>query len=91
VASYIVSSYASTVSQATSAPATVLQTYGAYVFGPSAGSNIATASDSAPLGQFVSSQALSNNNMTGWTVGQFRSVMSSRLGSAANETVTTAA
>jgi hypothetical protein len=87
VASYIIASYANTVSGATNAPATVLQTYGAYVFGPSAGSNIATANDSAPLSQFVSSQSLANNNMTGWTVGQFRSVMSSRLGSAANETV----
>lgn len=87
VASYVISSYANTVSRSTNAPATVLQTYGAYVFGPSAGSNIATANDSAPLSQFVSSQALANNNMAGWTVGQFRSVMSSRLGSAANETV----
>jgi Transglycosylase SLT domain len=88
VASYVIASYANTVSQATQAPATVLQTYGAYIFGPSAGSNIATAEDSAPLSQFVSGQALANNNMTGWTVGQFRAVMTSRLGPAANEGVT---
>jgi hypothetical protein len=89
VASYIIASYANTVSQATNAPATVLQTYGAYVFGSSAGSAIATANASEPLSNYVSSTALSNNNMTGWTVGQFDSVMSGRLGSSANETVTT--
>ena len=89
VASYIISSYANTVSQATNAPATVLQTYGAYVFGPSAGSSIATADASEPLSNYVSAQALANNNMTGWTVGQFQTEMASRLGSAANESVTT--
>jgi hypothetical protein len=87
VASYIIASYANTVSQATNAPATVLQTYGAYVFGASAGANIAIANSSAPLNEFVSSTALANNNMSGWTVGQFESTMASRLGSAANETV----
>jgi len=35
--------------------------------------------------------ALANNNMTGWTVGQFQSTMSSRLGSTANQTVLTSA
>ena len=71
VASYIIKDYASTVSQATQQPATVVQTYGAYVFGPSAGANIATADPSTPLSQFVSATALANNNMQGWTVGQF--------------------
>ena len=87
VASYIISSYANTVSQATGQPASVVQTYGAYVFGPTAGSYMATANPSAPLSEFVSAQALANNNMTGWTVGQFYSTMAPRLGSAANETV----
>lgn len=91
VASYVLASYANTVSQATQAPATVLQTYSAWVFGPSAGSEIATANASEPLSNYVSATALNNNNMQGWTVGQFNSVMSSRLGSAANEAVTTAA
>jgi hypothetical protein len=91
VASYIISSYANTGSQTTNAPATVVQTYGAYVFGPSAGSAIATANASEPLSNYVSSQALANNNMQNWTVGQFDSVMSSRLGPAANEPVTTTA
>ncbi len=87
VASYIISSYANTVSQATRQPATVAQTYGAYVFGPTAGGQMANASPDTPLSDYVSATALSNNNMTGWTVGQFYSTIAPRLGSAANETV----
>jgi hypothetical protein len=91
VASYALASYANTVSKATDQPATVLQTYGAWVFGPTAGGQIANASPDTPLSELVSPQAIANNNMQGWTVGQFDSVMSGRLGSAANETVTTTA
>jgi hypothetical protein len=87
VASYIIKDYASTVSQATGQPATVLQTYGAYVFGPTPGSQIATADPSAPLSSYVSAKSLANNNMQGWTVGQFQSVMGARLGSTASTTV----
>ena len=87
VASYIIKDYASTVSQATGQPATVLQTYGAYVFGPTPGSRIATADPSAPLSSYVSAKSLANNNMQGWTVGQFQSVMGARLGSTASTTV----
>jgi hypothetical protein len=87
VASYIAKDYSSAVSQATQQPATVVQTYGAWVFGPSPGSKMATADPSTPLGQFVSDKALSNNNMTGWTVGQFYSTFGNKLGSAANQTV----
>jgi Transglycosylase SLT domain len=90
VASYIVKAYASAVSQATGQAATVLQTYGAYVFGPGAGSRIATADPSEPLSSYVSVTALTNNNMTGWTVRQFDAAMGAKLGSAASETVTTA-
>ena len=87
VASYIIQNYANTVSQATGQPATVVQAYGAYVFGPSAGAQIASADSSTPLSSIVSSQALSNNNMQGWTVGQFQQVMSSRLGPTSNQPV----
>ena len=68
-------------------PATVVQTYGAYVFGPTAGSQLAMAAPSTPLSSFVSAQALANNNMQGWTVGQFQQVMAGRLGSTSGETV----
>jgi hypothetical protein len=87
VASDIIESYANSVSQATGEPATVLQTYGAYVFGPSAGAQIASADPSAPLSDYVSATALANNNMTDWTVGQFETTMGAKLGSASGETV----
>jgi len=87
VASYIASDYANAVSAQTNQPATVLQTYGAWVFGPNPGANIATANPSTPLSNFVSAAALANNNMTGWTVGQFDAKFSSKLGSSANTIV----
>lgn len=89
VASYIAKDYATTISESTNQPATVLQTYGAWVFGPTPGSRIATADPSMPLSTYVSSTALSNNHMTGWTVGEFNSVFSNKLGSTANQTVLT--
>lgn len=85
VAAYVAKDYATTVSDATGQPATVLQTYGAWVFGPTPGAAMATAQASAPLSEYVSSTALANNNMTGWTVGQFNSVFSNKLGSTADQ------
>ncbi len=90
VASYVIASYANDVSQATGQPATVAQMYGAYMFGPTAGGQMAGATPSTPLSEYVSPTALAHNNMTGWTVGQFYSTTSSRPGSAASETVTAA-
>ncbi len=87
VASYVASDYANAVSSKTGQPATVVQTYGAWVFGPTPGANIATATASTPLSNFVSATALSNNNMTGWTVGQFNANFSSKLGSSASTIV----
>ena len=89
VANYILKDYSSQVSTSIGTPATVEQTYGAWVFGPSGGSKIAAAtSPDAPLSNYVSAQALSNNNMTGWTVGQFYNRVSSKIGSVATQTVT---
>ena len=87
VASYIAKDYSSAVSKATQQPATVVQTYGAWVFGPTPGAMMATADPSTPLSSFVSDKALSNNNMTGWTVDQFYSKFTAKLGSAADQTV----
>ena len=87
VASYIASDYSQAVSQAIGQPATVVQTYGAWVFGPVPGGKIAAADASQPLSNFVSSTALANNNMTGWTVGQFTSTFSNKLGSSASTIV----
>jgi len=86
---YLLHDYATTVSQAINQPATTLQTYGAWVFGPQAGSKIATADANTPLSSIISRQSLSNNGMESWTVSQFRQVMTNRLGSAANQPVLT--
>ncbi len=87
--SYLMRDNANAVSQVTRQPATTLQAYGGWVFGASAGAQIAAVSADTPLSQIVSAQALANNNMTSWTVGQFRQVMTNRLGSAANQSVLT--
>ena len=88
VASAIISSYASAVSKSTGTPATSAQVYAAYMFGPSAGSKIAAATSSTPLSSLVSGSSLAANNMSGWTVGQYLSTVSTRMGSGASETVT---
>jgi soluble lytic murein transglycosylase-like protein len=88
VASAIISSYASAVSKSTGTPATSAQVYAAYMFGPSAGSKIAAATSSTPLSSLVSRSSLAANNMSGWTVGQYLSTVSTRMGSGASETVT---
>lgn len=88
VASYILKDYSSQVSSAIQAPATVQQTYGAWVFGPAGGSRIAAATDpSSPLSNYVSATALSNNNMTGMTVAQFYSRVGAKIGDVATQKV----
>ncbi len=71
VAPYIIKDYSATVSNALGQPATVQQAYGAFLFGPGGGSKIAVADSSAPMSQYLSSTQLSNNNMVGWTAGQY--------------------
>ena len=88
VANYIIKDYSAQVSAATGSPATVEQAYGAYVFGVQGGSRLALATDpNAPMSNYISPQSLANNNMTGWTVGQFNNRVSSNLGSVATQTV----
>ena len=88
VANYIIKDYSSQVSAATGSSATVQQAYGAYVFGVQGGSRLALATDpNAPMSNYISAQGLANNNMTGWTVGQFNNRVSSKLGSVAIQTV----
>jgi len=86
---HLMHDYATAVSQAINQPATTLQTYGAWVYGPQAGSKIAAADANTPLSSIISEQALSNNGMESWTVSQFRQGMTNRLGSAANQLVLT--
>ena len=87
--SYLMREDANAISAVTQQPATTLQTYGAWVFGASSGAQIAAVTADTRLSQIVSAQALANNGMSSWTVGQFRQVMTNRLGSAANQTVLT--
>ncbi len=88
VANYIMKDYGAQVSSAIGQPATVQQTYGAYVFSPAAGQRLAGAVDSsAPMSNYVSATSLANNNMTGWTVAQFQNRVSSKVGAVATQTV----
>lgn len=89
VSNYILRDYASTVSAQTGEPATVAQTYAAWVYGPGAGAGMAGASPSEPLSNYASARNLSNNNMTGWTVGDFNAHVGRKVGSAAAQMVRT--
>jgi hypothetical protein len=88
-AAYYLQQIASTIGTATGQPATTLQTYAGWVFGPNAGANIANATSNMPLSSIVSAQSLANNGMSNWTVGQFNAAMSAKLGAAASQTVLT--
>ncbi|GBQ81398.1 lytic transglycosylase domain-containing protein [Asaia bogorensis] len=89
VASHIIASYSATVSARTGEPATTLQAYGAYMFGPTTGASLAAEEDqSTPLNKYVSATALADNGMSGWTVGQYYSTMASRMGSGSSSLVT---
>ena len=89
-ASYIIKDTAAAVSAATNQPATVLQTYAGYVFGPNNGAAIATAPDSTLLSTILPASYLSNNNLSpSTTVGQLNANYAARLGSAANQRVLT--
>ena len=87
VAPYIIRDYANAIQDTKGTPVTATQAYGAYLLGPGVGGPIARAQDSEPLSAYASAQQLSNNNLTGLTVGQFNSLVSMRLGSAAHQIV----
>ena len=87
VGAYTMKDYASEVGGITGTSPTIVQTYGAYVFGPVAGSQMAGASTSTPLSEYVSSTALGNNGMSGWTVGEFYSTEAAKMGSSAYDPV----
>ena len=89
VSNYILRDYASKISAQIGTSATVSQTYAAWVYGPGAGANIARATSDAPLSNYVSATNLANNNMTGWTVGDFNSYITRKVGSVATQTVST--
>lgn len=89
-ASYIIRDTAAAVSGATNQPATVVQTYAGYVFGPSNGAKIAAAGNDAPLSSIVPASYIKNNGLApDITVGQLNANYAARLGSAANQRVLT--
>lgn len=87
VAGYILQNYSQSVESATGSSPTVIQSYGAWVFGSGPGSAIAVAPASMPLSDYVTAQDLANNGMQGWTVGEFQQNMAQRLGGTANDLV----
>lgn len=87
VSNYILQDYANKVSSSINQPATIQQAYGAWVYGPDPGSRMAKADPSEPMSSYVSARNLSNNNMTGWSVGQFYAHVESKVGSIATQTV----
>ncbi len=87
VAGYILQNYSQSVETVTGTPPTVIQSYGAWVFGSGPGSAIAVAPPETPLSQYVSAQDLANNGMQGWTVGEFQQNVAQRLGGTANDLV----
>lgn len=90
VASAVMSSYAASVDKVTGTPATAVQVYGAYMFGPGTGAQLAQQQNQdRPLSDFVSASTLASNHMTGLTVAQYYSTMAQRMGSGATEAVRT--
>lgn len=87
VAAYLLENTAQSMQTSVQTPLTVIQAYGGWVFGSGPGAGIANAPSSTPLSQFVSAQDLANNGMQGWTVGEFQSNMSQRLGGTASDLV----
>lgn len=86
VSSYIIRDTAQTISAATGSPATIAQTWAGYVFGPTNGAKIATASSDTQLGSLLPASFLSNNGLSpASTVGQLNQNYSNRLGSAAGQ------
>ena len=63
VASNIIRDTAQTVSNATGQPATTLQVYGGYLFGPSYAGALATEAESTPLSAIIPAASLTNNGM----------------------------
>lgn len=67
---------------------TALDTRAMYNFGGHAGAQIARASDTALISDYVSSTAMSNNNIaSGTTVGQWRQSTANKMGTGANAPV----
>lgn len=89
VANRVIRQYAAATQNAIGRPATTSDTYASYVYGPSIGPRIITASDETPMRNIVPEQSLRNNGMANFTAGQFRSYSQNALGPAASQVVLT--
>jgi len=65
----------------------VLDVYGAWVFGPDSGLRIARARPQTPMERLVDAEALANNRAWGLSVKAWRDASAARLGAAASVTV----
>jgi hypothetical protein len=78
----------STLTSAGVSNPSVLDARGYYNFGPSAGTQVALASNSDLMSQYVSPAAMSGNNISATeTVGQWRASVSSKIGNAASQSL----
>ena len=69
---------------------TVLDARSYYEFGPSSGPQIAQASDNDLMSSYISTTAMTNNNIPSTeTVGQWRSSVTSKIGVASGQPITT--
>lgn len=84
VANYYIRETAQAVSAATGQPATTLQTWNGYVFGPTKGAQIAVSPNETPLRDIVPARSIANNELPAdITVGQLNARYADRLGPAA--------
>ncbi len=84
---YLIQANQSLVNAGISSP-TVIDTRGYYNFGPTAGTQIAQASDDDLMSEYVSSSVLQANNVTSTeTVGQWKASVSAIMGNAAGQSI----
>lgn len=81
---------ASTLQSAGVSNPTALDARAYYNFGPSAGSQVATADDNDLMSSYVSAKALSGNNISSTTtVGEWRASVAAKMGRAASTSILT--
>lgn len=81
---------ASTLQSAGITTPTALDARAYYNFGPNAGTQIATADDSSLMSSYISSSAMSGNNISSTTtVGEWKAAVAAKMGSAASSSILT--
>ncbi len=81
VAAVAMSSYAQSVENYTGSPPTIGQACAAWEFGPGVGDKLAgSVNPDEPLSDVVPATDISNNNLQGYTVGQYFQMVNQRMG-----------